>query len=75
MSWTDLKSIEHIKQIRDLFNVKFFIETGTFLGMNVLAHKDNFKCIRSCEINEEYYNKVLNKCKNYKNIIIDNMTF
>lgn len=73
MSWTDKASIEHIKKIRDIFKVKTFVETGTFLGMNVLAHKDNFKYIISCEKDKNYYNRSMNKIRNIKNIEVYNM--
>lgn len=59
MSWTDKSSIEHIKKIRDIFKVDTFIETGTYNGMNVLTHKDNFDFIFSCEKSKEYYNIAL----------------
>ena len=54
MSWTDRKAIEHIKQIRDIFKIDTFVETGTYKGLNVMAHLDNFKYIYSCEKNEEF---------------------
>lgn len=61
MSWTDKKSIEHIKKIRDIFKVKTFVETGTYKGMNVLAHKDNFEWIYSCEKVKKYYDITFKK--------------
>lgn len=72
MSWTDRGAINHILKIRDIFKVKTFVETGTFKGMNVLAHKDNFNVILSCEKMKEYYNISINKCKYIKNINIVN---
>ena len=67
MSWTDKASIEHIKKIRDIFKVKTFVETGTFKGMNVLVHKDNFECVYSCEKLKEYYNISMSKVKQLGN--------
>lgn len=72
MSWTDKSSIEHIKKIRDIFKVNTFAETGTFKGMNVLAHKDNFKYILSCEKETKYYRIAKEKCKDYTNIDLYN---
>ena len=72
MSWTDKASIEHIKQIRDIFKTNIFVETGTFKGMNVLVHNDNFNTILSCEINKKYYNIARKKC-DYRNICIYNV--
>ena len=40
--------------------------------MNVLAHKDNFNTILSCEINKKYYNIARKKC-DYRNICIYNV--
>ena len=73
MSWTDKKSIEHIKAIRDIFKVKTFVETGTFKGMNVLAHKDNFEQILSCEKMKEYFDISKKKTEGIENIKIYNM--
>lgn len=70
MSWTDKASIEHIKKIRDIFNVKTFVETGTFKAMNVLAHKDNFKTILSCEYDKNNYDISLKKTEPYDNIYL-----
>ena len=72
MSWTDKASIEHIKKIRDIFKIDTFVETGTFLGMNVLAHKDNFDWIVSCEKDKKYYDIVTKKIINYPNIFLFN---
>ena len=72
MSWTDRKSIEHIKKIRDIFNVSTLVETGTFKGMNVLAHKDNFELLYSCEKIKKYYEISEGKCINYGNIQLYN---
>ena len=55
MSWTDTKSVEAIKYLRDRFQVKEFIETGTFKGINARRHSKNFEKITTCEIKQEYF--------------------
>lgn len=70
MSWTDRKSIEHIKKIRDLFKVDVFVETGSNMGINSEVHSKNFKVIFTCENNKKYYNKASKRLDKYKNIII-----
>lgn len=61
MSWTDRASIEHIKQLRDLFKVKTLVETGTFKGLNIITHLNNFEYIYSCEKLKEYYDYAIDK--------------
>lgn len=65
MCWVDKGSIKHIKQVGDKFKVKTFVETGTFLGMNITAHSNNFDNLFSCEIVKEYYNKAIDKIHKY----------
>jgi len=69
MSWTDKKAIETIKKIRDKFNIKTFLETGTFKGINARLHSSNFKEVLTCELIEEYFliaKEKLRKCENVK---------
>ncbi|MCH7568465.1 MAG: hypothetical protein IIA87_03505 [Nanoarchaeota archaeon] len=65
MSWTDRKSIDHIKQLRDIFKVKTFVETGTFKGINVITHLPNFDMVYSCESDEENYDYARKKIQDY----------
>lgn len=73
MSWTDKKSIEHIKELRDKFKVKTFIETGTFKGVNSQFHANNFKEVLTCEIKKEYYEMAKNRLKYDYNVHIFHM--
>src|SRR3989344_5563040 len=68
MSWTDTKSVEAIKYLRDRFQVKEFIETGTFKGINARRHSKNFEKITTCEIKQEYFNDATNNLQGYLNI-------
>ena len=68
MSWTDLKSLEQMKKLRDRFNIKVFVETGTFRGNNAEAHAANFETVITVESVEEYYWRAKNRLFPYTNV-------
>ena len=68
MSWTDIKSIETMKKLRDRFNVKVFVETGTFRGNNAEVHSRNFETVLTVEIEPEYYFRSKKRLYNYTNV-------
>lgn len=70
MSWTDKKSIEQILKLRDKFNIRTFIETGTFKGVNAKFHAQNFKEVLTCDISDEYLKMARERLKPYKNVFI-----
>lgn len=73
MSWTDKKAVEVIKYLRDKYNIKTFIETGTFKGINARLHSKNFKLIMTCEHNDNYYKDAkanLNFYPEYQNVVL-----
>jgi len=76
MSWTDKKSIEVIKYLRDKFKVKVFIETGTFMGVNAELHSKNFEDVQTCEIVDKYYEKATDRFEeaNLDNIVVYNLS-
>ena len=55
MSWTDKSAIKTILQLRDEFDIKEFVETGTFKGINAKLHSLNFDLVYTCEINKTYF--------------------
>jgi hypothetical protein len=55
MSWTDLKSLEQIKKLRDRFDIKVYVETGTFRGQGTTVNSGIFDTVLTVEINREYY--------------------
>lgn len=69
MSWTDIKSIEQIKKLRDRFGIKVFVETGTFRGQNAAVHSLNFDAVITVEVAEEYYRNALKRLSNYHNVL------
>jgi len=70
MSWTDKIAIETIKQLRDEFNIHYFIETGTYKGINSLVQSKNFDYVFTCENNDEYFKIAEEKLKNNINVYI-----
>ena len=70
MSWTDKKAIETIKKLRDRFNVKILVETGTFRGVNTEVHANNFEQILTFEAVSEYYYEAKHRLKMYENVTV-----
>jgi hypothetical protein len=68
MSWSDVKSLQQIKKLRDHYNIKTFIETGTFHGINAMVHAVDFDKVITIEINKDYYTSALNKLQLFKNV-------
>jgi|SRR3990167_1497647 len=54
MSWTDKKAMQTINKLRDEFGIRFFVETGTFCGINALVQSKNFEYILTCEKEQKY---------------------
>ncbi len=70
MSWTDKKSVEVIKYLRDKYDIKTFIETGAFKGINARLHSKNFDTIMTCENNKTYFNEAFENLRNYNNVVV-----
>jgi hypothetical protein len=70
VSWTDKIALETIKQLRDEFNIHYFIETGTYKGINSLVQSKNFDYIFTCENNEEYLKIADTKLKDRLNVYL-----
>lgn len=78
MSWTDKESIKTICKIRDKFNIREFIETGTYMGLNAETHAKNFQYIGTCEVNPEYFKiaqKRLSKHPNVYPVLMDSSEY
>lgn len=54
MSWTDRTRIETFHKLRDEFNVKQFVETGTFKGIGAELFSHYFDVVYTVEHNIEY---------------------
>jgi len=62
--------VEHIKKLRDLFNVKTYIETGTFKGIGARFWSNHFQEVLTCEINKEFIKSASKKFQGKTNIIL-----
>ena len=77
MSWTDSQIVNVIKYLRDKYNIKTFVETGTFKGINAELHSKNFKRVITCEKNHAYYKQAKDRLEwnvynAYKNVLLVN---
>ena len=55
MAWADGISTEQFLKLRDEFNIKTFIETGTFKGVNAKFYSQYWDEVITCEIDEKYF--------------------
>jgi hypothetical protein len=62
--------VETIKYYANRFQIKMFIETGTFLGKMIIAVKDTFKSITSIELSDAIFKRALRLFKKYPHILI-----
>ncbi len=62
--------VETIKYYANKFQVKEFIETGTFLGKMILAVKDTFENITSIELSNDIFERAVKLFKKYPHISI-----
>jgi len=70
MSWTDKQSIKVIKYIRKKYDVKEFVETGTFKGINAKLHSVNFPKVITCEKENNYYELASQRLRKIHNVEI-----
>ena len=68
MSWTDNKAIEQMKLLRDEFQIKNLIETGSFKGINAELHIHNFVTVTTIESNYANYKIVKNRIDQFTGI-------
>lgn len=70
MSWTDKESLRIMQDLKKEFNIRFFIETGTFKGINAIVHSKDFDYVFTCENNLEYVNISEKKIYNISNVYL-----
>lgn len=78
MSWTDLESMRHIKEISRQLSITDFVETGTHVGINAFYHSANFKRVNTCEKDFDLYEQAKERLKDKKNVFLylsDSATF
>lgn len=74
MSWTDYESIKTINKIREQFDIKTFVETGTFRGVNAEIHAQTFDRIITCELVDEYYEIAKKRLDKYSWVQVEHNT-
>lgn len=74
MSWTDKEALRQICRIRDVYNIRTFVETGTFRGVNASVQSYNFDVVLTCEINSEYFAQAKQRLATKQNVIISQKT-
>ena len=59
-----------MKYLRDKYNIKDFIETGTHVGINAKLHSKNFNKVLTCEKVQEYYDVARERLKDLDNVYL-----
>jgi hypothetical protein len=57
-------------KLKNLFNVKCVLETGTYEGNTTIFLAENFEAVYSVEITEHFYQLSKSKCNNLSNVKI-----
>lgn len=68
--WLDPYASERAVKLRDKFNIKTYIETGTFRGLSIKFYAFRFEEVLGCEINKEYFKIAQERIKDLKNVSI-----
>ncbi len=68
MSWTDRIATEQILKLRDKFNIKTAVATGTFIGADVELYAQNFKEVYTMDIKEKYLEIAKQRLAKYNNV-------
>lgn len=68
MSWTDKVAVEEVLKLRDEFNIKTAIATGTFRGIDVELYAHHFDEVLSMDIEPEYLGIARERLGKYKNV-------
>jgi len=66
MVWIDRLATKQFLKLRDEFNIKTFIETGTFNGVNVKFYAQHFKEVLSCEVVGSAINNAMQRTKDHR---------
>lgn len=72
--WFDKIAVEQTLKLRDKFQIKTYLETGTFRGLNIKFWSYYFDEVLGCEFNEEYYKISIDKVRDRKNIRLYNVS-
>lgn len=72
--WFDKIAVEQTLKLRDKFQIKTYLETGTFRGLNIKFWSYYFDEVFGCELNEEYYKISIDRIRDRKNIRLYNVS-
>ena len=67
MCWTDQGAQKTILRLKEDFNIRTFVETGTFKGVNALMQSYYFDEVLTCEVMPSYANESAYKLRNRVN--------
>lgn len=59
-----------LKQLKTIFGIRSFVETGTYLGDTTSNASAIFDEIHTIELSKELYLKALQRFKDYKNVVV-----
>lgn len=68
MSWTDRIAVEEIVKLRDEFDIKTFVETGAFRGINAELYAHYFDEVVTCEVEHKYFIEAASRLDRYRNV-------
>ena len=68
MSWTDKMAVEEVLKLRDEFNIKTAIATGTFMGIDVELYAYHFDEVLSMDIEPKYLTIARERLEEYENV-------
>jgi hypothetical protein len=67
-SLTDKFLLEEILKLKNKYNVKTFIETGTHVGESAIIASNHFERVITCENHDWYFERANSNLINFKNI-------
>lgn len=70
MCWLDKKALETMQKLKEEFKIRYFMETGTYKGVNAAVHAHDFEYVFTCDINEEFLKEASKKLDKYPNVYL-----
>jgi hypothetical protein len=59
---------KEIIKLKELFNIKAVVETGTYFGVTTKFFCENFDLVYGIELNDNYANKTRDLCRDHNNL-------
>lgn len=70
--WSDKIATKTIVDLKKLFNIKTFVETGTWKGVNSELYSNYFHEVLTCEVDKNIFKNTSERLNKYKNIKVFN---